>query len=123
MKLKQLFTTLKYHSPDTLQKELPLLYWGLRSPECVALLLQSGADPDIRCNINEDLCVSPLYILEYNLRTFKNQMKKEVVSDLLQYYGAKSIRYSDFCVVDIVNKDIVNKQKDVSAVVCDEIIL
>jgi len=101
MKLTHLCTTLKSQSPDTLLKGLPLLFWALRSPECVALLLQSGADPDIRCNIEEELCVSPLYILEYNLRTFKNQVKKEVVTELLELYDASAIRYSDFCVVDI----------------------
>jgi hypothetical protein len=101
MKLTHLCTTLKSQSPDTLLKGLPLLFWALRRPECVALLLQSGADPDIRCNIKEDLCVSPLYTLEYNLRTFKDQVIKEVVAELLELYGASAIRYSDFCVVDI----------------------
>jgi len=115
MKLAHLCTTLKSYPPNTLVKDLPLLYWALRRPECVALLLQYGADPNIRCNINEDLCVSPLYTLKYNLRTFKNQMKKEVVSDLLQYYDAKSIRYSDFCVVDIDQR--LHNERDIREIV------
>jgi len=35
-------------SPDTVLKGLPLLYWTLKKPECVALLLNQGTNPNIR---------------------------------------------------------------------------
>lgn len=101
MKFKQLCSTLKKYSPDTVLKGLPLLYWALKKPECVALLLNQGANPDISCPINENLVVSPLYVVKNGLRISKHSDKNELVCELLEYYGASAIRYSDFCIVEI----------------------
>lgn len=101
MKCKQLRTVLKTYSPDALHQGLPLLYWALKKPECVALLLNHGANPDISCLINEELQVSPLYAVQYGLRASKRRVKSELVRELLELYGASAIRYSDFCVVEI----------------------
>ena len=101
MKFKQLCSVLKTYSPDTVLKGFPLLYWSLKKPECVALLLNQGANPDISCPIEEDLHVSPLYVVENGLRVSKRHDKSELVRELLEWHGASAIRYSDFCVVDI----------------------
>jgi len=101
MKFKRLWSVLQSHSPDTLLDGLPLLYWALKKPKCVALLLRVGANPDIHCRVDNDLCVSPLYSVEFHLRAAKSKAKQKIVCDILKYYGAHSIRYSDFCVVDI----------------------
>ncbi len=101
MKFKQLCSVLKNYPPDTVLKGLPLLYWALKKPECVALLLNKGANPNIRCPVKEDLHVSPLYAVENCLRISKRHEKSELVRELLEWYGASAIRYSDFCIVDI----------------------
>mgnify|MGYP001466182989 CR=1 FL=1 len=101
MKFKQLCTVLQTYSPDALYQGLPLLFWALKKPKCVALLLKYGANPDISCSVDEDLHVSPLYIVQNGLRTSKNMLKSELVREILQWHGASAIRYSDFCVVEI----------------------
>lgn len=101
MNFKQLCFVLQTYSPDTVLKGLPLLYWTLKKPECVALLLQQGANPDIRCHVAEDLNVSPLYAVQNGLRISKRREKSELVRELLEWHGATAIRYSDFCVVNI----------------------
>jgi len=101
MKFKQLCSVLKNYPPDTVLQGFPLLYWALKKPECVALLLNNGANPNICCPVKEDLYVSPLYIVENGLRTSRRRYKKKLVRELLEWYGAEAIRYSDFCIVDI----------------------
>ena len=101
MNFEQLCLILRTYSPNTLLQGLPLLYWVLKMPECVALLLNEGANPDIRCPVEEDLHVSPLYAVENGLRISKRLEKSELVREILEYYGASAIRYSDFCVVEI----------------------
>jgi hypothetical protein len=101
MKFRHLCSTLKTHHPDTVLKGFPLLYWALKNPECVALLLNKGANPNVRCPVAEDLNVSPLYVVENGLRISKRYEKSELVRELLEWYGASAIRYSDFCIVEI----------------------
>ena len=101
MKFNNLCSILKTHSPDAVYRGLPLLYWALKKPDCVALLLKEGANPDISCSIDDDLCVSPLYVVENGLRTSRRRYKRQLVHEILELYGASAIRYSDFCVLDV----------------------
>lgn len=104
MKFKKLVRVLQEYSPNTTYKDRPLLYWALSSPSCTALLLQCGADPNICICLSEDLKVSPLYAHTHGLRNSKNQDKNDLIYDILMYYNAESIRYSDFCAVNIFDE-------------------
>ena len=92
---------MRTRSPNACVRGMPLLFWALTKPKYVAGLLERGADPNIRCWISEDTCVSPLYALRHRLRAPKVYEQRILVQDILKFCGARSLRYSDFHVSDI----------------------
>lgn len=94
-------TYMRTQSPNASISGKPLLFWALTNPEYVAVLLRRGANPNIRCWISEDTCVSPLYALLCRVRTPKVHKQRELVKDMLKFSGARALRYSDFHVIDI----------------------
>ena len=99
--MSRLAHLLSESSPNAHWHGKPLLFWALKKPKHVATLLEHGANPNIKCWLADDLCVSPLYAVKKNLRSPKNPMKKEIVQDILVFCGARALRYSDFHVIDI----------------------
>jgi|TARA_B110000858_G_scaffold197922_1_gene261542 hypothetical protein len=105
MKFKQLCFILQTQSPDTILEGMPLIYWVLKKPECIALLLNNGANPNICCHVHEDLSATPLYLVSHGLRVSKRMSKRNLVQEILEWWGAESTRYSDFYIVDIAARN------------------
>ena len=95
MKVRKIRKILRTYSPNVLVDGKPLLFWTLKYPKCVALLLVHGADPNIKMKLADDYHVTPLYFL--------NKIKKprrETVW-LLEKYGGEYTRYSDYITINI----------------------
>lgn len=87
--------------PNASRRGKPLMFWALKHPTCVVELLARGADPNIRCHINDELCVSPLYALTHGLRMPREPGRANMVKKMLLYFGGRAVRFSDYCVIDI----------------------
>lgn len=102
MKLKQLKLFLKYNQIDMRIRGQPLIFWTLKYPQCLYLMLERGADPNVRLEFGPDVSVTPLYYVRKtkNMRKVKRSHKKQT-TQLLREYGGEYIRYSDYTAIDI----------------------
>ena len=99
--MSRLVRLLSSNSPHAHWRNKPLLFWALKDPDHVAVLLEHGANPNIKCWLDPDLCVSPLYAVTRNMRRPKDPDMKKLVQDILKFCGARAVRYSDFHIIDI----------------------